>query len=266
MTVINTLLAKLKARKDALKEIEELSRRKEYVFLIHYSCESFYELKEGQTPRITSIAVRNYKSGQTQSFSIHKVAELEKVAFDEIEKNYNDLEKVMLKEFFEYLGRHKQHYWIHWNMRNINYGFQALEHRFGILGGSPDYLEDSHKFDLSRKIISLWGSDYIDDPRLEKLAEKNSFFRKDFLKGKEEAKAFNDKEFVKLHQSTLRKVDIMSNILETVFEDTLKTNISLFNYLMLRSVDIIESIMENFIFKLIVIILAITQFLNLLIF
>ena len=264
MTTINILLAKLRLRKEAIKDIKELSKRDEYILIIHYSCESFYELKEGQTPRITSIAVKNYKSGQTKSFSIHKVAELEKVAFDKIEENYNDLEKLMLKEFFEYLSRHKQHYWIHWNMRDINYGFQALEHRFEILEGLPNYFEDSHKFDLSRKIIALWGADYIEDPRLEKLAEKNNLFRKDFMKGKEEAMAFNNKEFVKLHQSTLRKVDILGNILEKVFEDTLKTNITNFNYFMLRLADMVELIGESFLFKMTLIILAFVEIFRLL--
>ncbi len=61
--------------------------------MINYSCESFYDRSEGQTPRVTSIAVRNYASGQTESFSIHKVAELNRVEFAEIDKNYDVLEK-----------------------------------------------------------------------------------------------------------------------------------------------------------------------------
>ncbi len=32
---------------------------------IHYSCESFYDRPEGQSPRITSIAIRLLDSGQT---------------------------------------------------------------------------------------------------------------------------------------------------------------------------------------------------------
>ncbi len=55
-----------------LKEIEESPR--EYL-VIHYSCESFYDIRDGRTPRITSIAIREFDSGQTHSFSIHKIAE-----------------------------------------------------------------------------------------------------------------------------------------------------------------------------------------------
>ena len=46
------------------------------------------------------------------------------------------------------------------------------------------------------------------------------------LNGKEEAIAFNSKEFITLHQSTLRKVDIMSNLWERVLDALLKINTS----------------------------------------
>ena len=45
------------------------------VWVVHYSCESFYEIHEGRSPRITSIALRKLDTAQTFSFSIHKVAE-----------------------------------------------------------------------------------------------------------------------------------------------------------------------------------------------
>ena len=53
-----------------------------------------------------------------------------------------------------------------------------------------------------------------------------SIFRGDYhpLTGAEEAEAFEKKEFVKLHQSTLRKVDIIANIFERVVDGSLKTN------------------------------------------
>ncbi len=54
-----------KQAKKILKEIEKSSR--DYL-VIHYSCESFYDIQDGRTPRITSIAVRELDSGQTHSF------------------------------------------------------------------------------------------------------------------------------------------------------------------------------------------------------
>ncbi|HUF19319.1 MAG TPA: hypothetical protein VMP00_01065, partial [Burkholderiales bacterium] len=55
--------------------MDELLEQGDTALVIHYSCESFYDKTDGKTPRITFIAVRNLRSGQTDSFSIHQMAE-----------------------------------------------------------------------------------------------------------------------------------------------------------------------------------------------
>src|SRR5665213_1379115 len=77
------------------------------VWVIHYSCESFYDRTDGRSPRITSIAVRKLDSAQTFSFSIHQTAERRRVAFQEIEQHYDDLEREMLAAFFAHIGSHQ---------------------------------------------------------------------------------------------------------------------------------------------------------------
>ena len=109
-------------------------------------------------------------------------------------------------------------------MRDVNYGFAAIEHRSRVLGGTPVQVSEDRKFDLSRALVDLYGVGYIGHPRLEKLLEKNKITAKDFLTGKQEADAFDNKEFVKLHQSTLRKVDCLANLFERALNGTLKTN------------------------------------------
>ncbi len=73
-------------------------------------------------------------------------------------------------------------------------------------------------------VTAIYGIGYIGHPRLEKLVEKNKITNRDFLSGADEAQAFINKEYVKLHQSTLRKVDILANIVERIDNQTLKTN------------------------------------------
>jgi hypothetical protein len=73
-------------------------------------------------------------------------------------------------------------------------------------------------------LIDLFGVGYIGHPRIIKLMEKNKITHPDFLNGQEEADAFDAKEYVKLHQSTLRKVDVFSNILGRILDGSLKTN------------------------------------------
>jgi len=58
------------------------------------------------------------------------------------------------------------------------------------------------------------------------ILEKNNITHKDFLPGAMEAAAFDNKEFVKLHQSTLRKVDSLANLFERTTSKKLKTNSS----------------------------------------
>lgn len=60
--------------------------------------------------------------------------------------------------------------------------------------------------------------------RLEKLLDKNRITKNGFLTGKEEADAFDNKNYVALHQSTLRKADVLANVAERANDGTLKTN------------------------------------------
>jgi hypothetical protein len=193
-------------------------------WVIHYSCESFYDRPNGASPRITSIAVRQLDSGQTLSFSIHQVAEERGIAFDQIEAHYDDLERQMLDAFYGHVGSHKGMKYLHWNMRDINYGFAAIEHRFRVLGGAPVVIEDGKKIDLARVLIDIYGVGYIGHPRLETLLAKNSIKPRDFLTGPQEAEAFETRNFVGLHQSTLRKVDVIANLAERAHSRQLKTN------------------------------------------
>lgn len=195
--------------------------------LIHYSCESFYDIKDGRTPRITSIAVRNFKSGQTYSFSIHKSAELKKLNIEDITDRYDELERDMLEEFYDFVKTKVDYIFFHWNMRDINFGFQAIEHRFRILEGAPTVVSEANKVDLARLLVAIYGKGYAphgDGGRLHSLIEMNRITDRDALKGVEEARAFEDAEYVKLHQSTLRKVDVMANILDRALDGSLKTN------------------------------------------
>lgn len=219
-------LQRLTRRKNVVKKMDTLLEYGATTLVIHYSCESFYDKADGKTPRITSIAVRNISSGQTDSFSIHQIAEEQKIEFAEIASHYDGLEKQMLDRYFNFLHSRQHYNWIHWNMRDMNYGFAAIEHRFRVLGGQPILITEDRKFDLSRALVDLYGVGYIGHPRLESIIKKNNITDKDFLTGAQEAEAFEKKEFVRLHQSTLRKVDTLANLFERTSNKSLKTNAS----------------------------------------
>lgn len=130
----------------------------------------------------------------------------------------------MLEEFFKYAKNHEDCIWLHWNMRDANYGFEALEHRFKVHGGEPFVIPESLRFDLARVLVELYGVDYIGHPRLEMLAKKNEITTLYFLNGEKEARAFENGKYVALHRSTLRKVDIISDVAFRAGSDKLATD------------------------------------------
>ncbi|MGE7696692.1 hypothetical protein ACQKNC_21800 [Lysinibacillus sp. NPDC094177] len=247
---------KIKKRINVLSELERLDNNASKLLFIHYSCESFYDLKEsGRSARITSIAVRYFDTGQSVSFSIHMTAEKEK-KLNSIESHYDEIEKLMLEDFFKFVSAHENYYWIHWNMRDIGYGFPAINHRFQVLGGEPKVIADDKKFDLADKLKVIYGDKYIEHPRFEKLIDKNSISKKDFLNGAEEAKAFEDKEYIKLHHSTLRKVNVMHDIFEKVLDKNLKTNSRKKDIYGLSPQGLFELLKENWVFNVVLLFLG----------
>lgn len=213
-------------QREARRILADLFSNPSTTRVIHYSCESFDNRPTGQSPRITSIAVRRLDSGQTKSFSIHAIAEERGVPLSAIASKYNSLEKEMLERFYSYLAQSSDARYLHWNMRDANYGFEAIEHRFRVLGGTPRLVQENQRYDLARLLQDLYGNEYLSNPKLEKLAEKNGMTMLNFLKGSVEAESFPRGEFVELHQSTLRKVDLISDIAERSYRRTLKTDAS----------------------------------------
>lgn len=248
-------LTKFRRRRSARKSFEELDKRRDMYIVLHYSCESFYEIKDGRTPRVTSIAARNFTTGQTASFSIHKSAEQLGAPHSDINKRYDELEKNMLDEYFDFVKSRHGFSFIHWNMRDINYGFQAIEHRYKVLGGEPFTVDDSRKFDLARELINQFGPGYAphgESGRLHSLMEFNRITARDALTGQQEADAFDAGEYVKLHQSTLRKVDVMSNILERVLDGSIKTTATWREKTGYHPAVVIELIREHWIWSMVV--------------
>jgi hypothetical protein len=107
-------------------------------------------------------------------------------------------------------------------MRDGNYGFEAIVHRHRVLGGTPCELQDTNKIDLARVLHDYLSPKYIPHGRFEKLLKRNDMVPRNFLPGADEATAFTNQEYVRLHQSTLSKVDALSSLAEYAAEDRLK--------------------------------------------
>lgn len=216
---------RLKERKEGLETLEEILKNKSKSVIIHYSCESFVT-NNGNTPRVTSICLRYLDTAQTKSYSIHLQAQFNEKDFNKLtSSDYDELEKEMLKEFYEYVEKHKDYKYIHWNMRDSNYGFEAIANRYRILGGTSFNIDEDRRYDFPRILGKIYTYGYEKnkpDGRLLNLAKRNNITTIDALKGEEEADAFDNKKYLELHKSTLRKVDIMDSIIDRVGKNELK--------------------------------------------
>ncbi|WP_277012939.1 hypothetical protein [Flavobacterium lindanitolerans] len=243
---------RLDDRKDGLKKIKELKDKKSRTIVIHYSCESFFNI-HGRTPRVTSIAVRNRDNLTTTIFSIHLSAQFKKKNPNNLtDQEFDLVEKDMLKDFFEYLKKHQSYCWVHWNMRNANFGFEAINNRYKILDGNPKIIEDQFRYDLPEilGLIHTYDFEKHDKPnqgQLLNLAKRNKINSRDALKGADEAIAFDNRDFLKLHMSTIRKVEIIDRILTLQDKKKLKVNALLIKSCGLTPAGIIEIVRNNWI-------------------
>ena len=216
---------RLNSRKKGLKILESILENKNKALIVHYSCESFIT-SHGRTPRVTSICIKYIGTGQVKSFSIHLQAQFDKKDFNNLtDEEYDSVEKNMLNAFSKFVSKHKSHKWIHWNMRDSNYGFEAINNRIKILGGKQFEIEDDLKTDFPQVLGKIFTFGYeMNKPkgRLLNLAYRNNISQINALTGKEEAEAFDNKEYLKLHLSTLRKVDVINTIIANLEDGTLK--------------------------------------------
>jgi hypothetical protein len=214
------------------KIINKLKENREKIYFIHYSCQNLSDENEGYSPRITSIAVLHMLSSQMHSFSIHLIAEGMKIPRDDIFNKYNEIETIMLERFFNFISnRPSDAVWIHWNMTNINFGFETIEHRYNVLTGKePIHIDEKNKFNLSYLLKRKYGSNYVNDPKMINLMELNGGRDRNFLTGEEEVTAYKAKEFIKLHNSTMCKVYFFRDVYGKMLFNKLRTNTNSLRY------------------------------------
>lgn len=109
-------------------------------------------------------------------------------------------------------------------MTNINFGFEAIEHRYSVLTAkTPPQVADSKRFNLSALVSEIYGAEYVDHPKMPNLMEINGGKSRDFLNGAEEVQAFARQEYLKLHKSTMCKVYFFNSVFRKLVVRKLKT-------------------------------------------
>jgi hypothetical protein len=204
--------------------IKSVKSKPENFFLIHYSCQNLNDNNEALSPRITSIAINYYATGQSVSFSTHSIAEELRIPRDEVFQRFDEVEFELLTQFYRFIRDRRDKYWVHWNMRNLTFGFEHLEHRYRALGGRDAcVIPVEQRLNLNDLIADRYGADYAKHPKMLSLMDRNGGRHRDVLDGGEEVEAFTNKEFMRMHNSTLSKIGFFSSTMSKLVNGKLKT-------------------------------------------
>jgi len=204
--------------------LKELKARPENFYIVHYSCQSLYDDNEALSPRITSIAIAHFSTEQTLSFSTHSIAEELHINREAVRDQFDEVERQLLQGFYAFVRDRRDKYWIHWNMRNLTYGFEHLEHRFRVLGGQDaPVIPVERRLNLNDLLADRYGGDYAKHPKLRSLMEMNGGVHRHILSGEEEVSAFKNNEFIRMHNSTLSKVGFLHSVVRKMISGKLRT-------------------------------------------
>lgn len=209
----------IKDRKAAVANLQKLTEDPSKVLFIHYSQSNTFEDDDygNISPIITSIVIKSLDGQIDQQFAIHFEADKADIPIDEIQYSYRDLELRILKLFNEFVRRHNSCNWIHWDMKNIHFGFEAIKHRYEkIFGDLKNYNEIpiNNKTNLRAIIEGMYGESFVNGPdKLKSLLVCNSgnIESNVYLSSNVESTEFERKNFINVIQSVDLKTDFIKN-------------------------------------------------------
>lgn len=210
---------------DVRNFFKEISRSPGRFYIVHYSSQGLYDDRVGGlSPRITSIVVMHYETKQTMSFALHAVAEYLHISKEELDSNIDKIEKEILERFYEFVRDRREKYWVHWNMKNITYGFEHLALRYHKLSGAePPHIPVEVRLDLNDVLKERHGSDFVERPRMKNLMLLQGPLDGRFLEGAQEADCFAKQEFIRMHNSTISKVEFFRHVIDMSIKGKLRT-------------------------------------------
>ncbi|WP_375393811.1 hypothetical protein [uncultured Sphingomonas sp.] len=154
---------------------------------------------------------------------MHTSAEVLGIDAVEVEARYDEIEKDLLIKFYNFARDRREKYWLHWNMRNVVFGFEHIEHRYRKLTKlEPPSITIEVRYNLNDALKSRYGDDYVADPRMASLMNLNGGKIQGFLTGAKEAEAFKAKDFIRMNTSTIAKVGFFSYVVSLAIKGRLK--------------------------------------------
>lgn len=213
----------------ALNILEKIKANAGEALVIHYSRQNLNDNERGMaTPRIIAIMIKSLDGKTVSSFAIHHEAEKAKVILENITDYYDLLEERLIKGFNSFVKRHSGYIWLHWDMNDVHFGFEAIEHRYKVLidEDGKDYQEIpfQNRININQLVKDIYSSNYEKEPLLDNLMRTNNKgnLRDGFLTLPEEALAFKQLEFPKILESLRCKINFILDVIEKTKNQTLK--------------------------------------------
>jgi hypothetical protein len=157
---------------------------------------------------------------------------------EEVVRHYDRIERALLERFYDFVRDRREKYWVHWNMRNLTYGFEHLEHHYRLLTGQePPHIPVEVRLTLNDILKERYGPDYAKHPRMKNLMLLNGELDTRFLEGGQEAEAFKRLEFIRMNASTISKVEFFRYMIVLAQRGKLRTTSNQVGYRIDRLLD-----------------------------
>lgn len=229
-----------KDRKNAMNNLKKLVEDPSKVLFIHYSQSKTYDEDDygNISPIITSIVIKSLDGDIDKQFAIHFEADKADIPLDQIQDSYRELELRILRSYNDFVKRHQNCVWVHWDMKNIHFGFEAIKHRYEkIFENLNDYCEipSVQKKNLRSILEGIYGDNFVNGPDfLKSLLTKNNKNTSDpnYLSIEIESNEFERKNFEIVIKSVDTKVEFIRKAIRKLIDKklviTYKNNFAIF--------------------------------------
>lgn len=207
----------VKDRKIAVKNLKNITKNSSKVLFIHYSASNTFDDDDygNISPIITSIVIKSLDGRIDKQFAIHLEADKADIPIDQIQDSYRELELRILKLYNNFVKRHLDCFWIHWDMKNIHFGFEAIKHRYEkIFENLNEYCEipNNKKRNLRDILEGMYGENFVKTTDTFKglmLCNSKNIEDPNYLSSVDESQQFENKNFISVIKSVDLKVDFI---------------------------------------------------------